>query len=62
MEKHSFVLTPGRYVGAEAVDEDDEAFNDRMERLTAQLAEQMAKGAELDAVIREKLGALGYGV
>ena len=62
VEKHSFVLTPGRYVGAEAVDEDDEAFNDRMERLTAQLAEQMAKGAELDAVIREKLGALGYGV
>ena len=32
------------------------------ERLTAQLAEQMAKGAELDAVIREKLGALGYAI
>ena len=43
-------------------DDDDEAFNDKMERLTAQLAEQMAKGAELDTVIREKLGALGYGV
>ena len=33
-----------------------------MERLTAQLAEQMVKGAELDAVIRDRLGALGYGV
>ena len=62
VEKHGFVLTPGRYVGAEIEEDDDEAFNDKMERLTAQLAEQMAKGAELDAVIREKLGTLGYGV
>jgi type I restriction enzyme M protein len=62
VEKHGFVLTPGRYVGAVAEDDDDEAFAEKMDRLTAQLAEQMAKGAELDAVIREKLGALGYGV
>jgi type I restriction enzyme M protein len=33
-----------------------------MERLTSQLAEQMARGTELDAVIRQKLGALGYGI
>lgn len=62
VEKHGFVLTPGRYVGAVVEDDDDEAFAEKMERLTAQLAEQMAKGAELDEVIREKLGALGYGV
>jgi type I restriction enzyme M protein len=62
VEKHGFVLTPGRYVGAVVEDDDDEAFADKMERLTSQLAEQMAKGAELDAVIKEKLGALGYGV
>ncbi len=62
VEKHGFVLTPGRYVGAQVEEDDDEAFNEKMERLTAQLAEQMAKGAELDAVIRKKLGALGYGV
>ena len=30
--------------------------------LTAKLGEQMAKGAELDALIRQKLGGLGYGV
>ena len=54
------VLTPGCYVGAEATEDDDEAFNEKMERLTAQLAEQMAKGAELDLVIRQKLGGLGY--
>jgi type I restriction enzyme M protein len=62
VEKHGFVLTPGRYVGAVVEDDDDEVFADKMERLTAQLAEQMAKGAELDRVIRERLGALGYGV
>ena len=60
--EHGHVLTPGRYVGAEDVSDDNEAFNDKMERLTTQLAEQMAKGAELDAVIREKLGGMGYAV
>ncbi len=59
---HGYVLTPGRYVGAEDIEDDDEAFSDKMDRLTAQLAEQMAKSVELDALIREKLGALGYGV
>ncbi|MGY0559860.1 N-6 DNA methylase [Luteimonas sp. A277] len=62
VEKHGFVLTPGRYVGAQVEEDDDEAFNDKMERLTAELAEQMTKGAELDAVIRKKLETLGYGV
>lgn len=58
--QHGHVLTPGRYVGAEAVEEDDEAFADKMQRLTEKLGEQMAKGAELDQLIRQKLGGLGY--
>ena len=58
--EHGYVLTPGRYVGAEAVEDDDEAFADKMQNLTAQLGEQMAKGAELDQLIRQKLGGLGY--
>ena len=40
--------------------EDDEAFADKMQKLTEQLGEQMAKGSELDALIRQKLGGLGY--
>jgi len=60
--EHGFVLTPGRYVGAEEVEDDDEAFADKMDRLTTLLAEQMEKGQELDAVIRERLGRLGYAV
>jgi type I restriction enzyme M protein len=47
-------------VGAEEVDDDDEAFADKMHTLTAKLGEQMAKGAELDSLIRQKLGGLGY--
>ena len=62
IHEHGFVLTPGRYVGAEEVEDDDEAFTEKMDRLTSLLAEQMEKGQELDAIIRERLGRLGYGV
>jgi type I restriction enzyme M protein len=58
--EHGHVLTPGRYVGAEAVEDDDEGFEAKMQALTEKLGEQMAKGAELDLVIRQKLGGLGY--
>ncbi|MBS0595224.1 MAG: hypothetical protein JSR84_17345 [Proteobacteria bacterium] len=37
-----------------------EPFDTLTDRLGAKLAEQMAKGAELDEVIRERLGAMGY--
>jgi type I restriction enzyme M protein len=62
IRKHGHVLTPGRYVGAAAAEEDDEPFEDKMRRLTATLGEQMAEGARLDAAIRENLARLGYRV
>ncbi|MCQ2045072.1 type I restriction enzyme M protein [Stutzerimonas kunmingensis] len=58
--EHGHVLTPGRYVGAEEMEDNDEAFAEKMQRLTKQLGEQMQKGAELDQLIRQKLGGLGY--
>lgn len=58
--QHGHVLTPGRYVGAEEVEDNDEDFATKMQQLTERLGEQMAKGAELDALIRHKLGGLGY--
>ncbi|MFL9965130.1 class I SAM-dependent DNA methyltransferase [Paraburkholderia sediminicola] len=58
--EHGHVLTPGRYVGAEEVEDDDEAFAEKMQKLTEKLGEQMAKGSELDQLIRQKLGGLGY--
>lgn len=58
--EHAHVLTPGRYVGAEEVEDDDEAFAEKMQKLTEKLGEQLAKGAELDQLIRQKLGGMGY--
>ena len=58
--QHGHVLTPGRYVGTEEVEDDDDAFADKMQKLTEKLGEQMAKGAELDDLIRQKLKGLGY--
>jgi len=58
--EHGYVLTPGRYVGAETIEDDDEAFADKMQALTEKLGDQINKGAELDALIRQKLGGLGY--
>ena len=61
VRKHGHVLTPGRYVGAEPQENDGEPFADKMTRLAAQLREQQAEGARLDAVIAENLKTLGFG-
>jgi type I restriction enzyme M protein len=58
---HQFVLTPGRYVGAEEVEDDGEVFEEKMKRLVAKLEEQFAEGARLEKVIRKNLRGLGYG-
>ncbi|MEW5838854.1 MAG: class I SAM-dependent DNA methyltransferase [Pseudomonadota bacterium] len=60
IRKHEHVLTPGRYVGAQELQDDGEAFADKMARLTAQLAEQFAESAKLEAEIRKNLAGLGY--
>ncbi len=60
VKKHDYILTPGRYVGAEAAEEDDEPFDEKMKRLTATLKEQQAEGKKLDAAIARNLKELGY--
>jgi type I restriction enzyme M protein len=57
----NYVLTPARYVGSVAADEEDEPFADRMMRLSATLREQMAEGVRLDERIRKALAGVGYG-
>ena len=57
---HGHVLTPGRYVGAADVQEDDEPFEHKMARLSATLREQMAEGRRLDALIDANLRELGF--
>ncbi|MFN8625767.1 MAG: class I SAM-dependent DNA methyltransferase [Candidatus Binatia bacterium] len=61
VRKHGRVLTPGRYVGAEAQEDDGEPFEEKMRRLAATLREQQAEAAKLDAAIAVKLRELGYG-
>jgi type I restriction enzyme M protein len=61
IRKHGHVLTPGRYVGAEAQRDDGEPFDEKMKRLTATLREQQKEAAKLDAAIAANLKELGYG-
>ncbi len=55
---HGYVLTPGRYVGAADVQEDDELFEAKMKRLTATLEDQFAASARLEAIIRQNLQSM----
>jgi len=61
IQKHGHVLTPGRYVGAEAQEDDGELFEEKMARLVATLREQQAEAVKLDAAIEANLKELGYG-
>jgi type I restriction enzyme M protein len=58
---HGHVLTPGRYVGAEEVEDDGEPFAEKMTRLVAELSGQFAEGAKLEKAIKANLKGLGYG-
>jgi len=60
IQSHGYVLTPGRYVGAEEAEDDDEPFEEKMQRLTQRLEEQFKESAQLENAIRENLNGLGY--
>ena len=54
------MLTPGRYVGAEEVEDDGEPFEEKMGRLVAKLEEQFVESAGLERRIKSNLRDLGY--
>ncbi|HYL97586.1 MAG TPA: hypothetical protein VEZ90_01430 [Blastocatellia bacterium] len=61
IKQHDYVLPPGRYVGAEAAEEDDdEAFTEKMQRLTSELAGQFAEASRLEGEKKKNLARLGY--
>ena len=60
IQKHSYILTPGRYVGLEPEKDDDELIEDKMKRLVSELKEQQLEGERLDAEIKANLGMLGF--
>ena len=59
IKKHGHVLTPGRYVGAEDVEDDGEPFDEKMKRLTKTLEQQFAESVSLEKTIRKNLKELG---
>lgn len=61
IRKHGHVLTPGRYVGAEDVEDDGEPFEEKMQRLVEQLREQQTEARRLDGEIEANLTGIGYG-
>ena len=59
--EHGYVLTPGRHVGAADAEDDGEPFDEKMKRLTTELAEQFAEGRRLEEEIRANLRRLSFG-
>lgn len=57
-----YILTPGRYVGIEEKEEDDEPFADKMNRLTTELGGMFAKSHELEEEIKKNLEGIGFKV
>jgi len=60
IREHGFVLTPGRYVGAAELEDYGEPFEEKIERLLAQLRQHQAESEQLDAEINRNLSELGY--
>ncbi len=62
IKKHGYVLTPGRYVGIEEVENDGEVFEEKMKKLTSELATQMKESKILDEKIKKNFERIGYGI
>ena len=58
--KQDYILTPGRYVGIADQEEDDEPFDEKMKRLTGELAKCFEESNRLQAEIKKNLEAIGY--
>lgn len=58
IRRHNFVLSPGRYVGSEEAEVDDEPIEERVARLTDELFAEFDRGQELEAEVRTQLGGI----
>ena len=53
-------MTPGQYVGAEEIEEDEGVFEEKMAELTATLGKQFAEHDNLEKEVRKNLTGLGF--
>ena len=60
IKQQGYILTPGRYVGTEEIEEDKEKFEEKMKRLTVDLKKQFKKSHELESNIKKNLKGIGY--
>ncbi len=60
IRRQGYVLTPGRYVGAVELEEDDEPFEEKIDRLTKVLEGQFTESSKLEEIIRQNLKKLDY--
>jgi type I restriction enzyme M protein len=60
IRKKNYVLTPGRYVDFKEEEEEGEAFDSKVRRLTTELKDQITKAGMLDEQIRQNLTKIGY--
>jgi type I restriction-modification system DNA methylase subunit len=60
IRQHGYILTPGRYVGTEESETEDEPFEETMTRLVTQLRQQHIEARQLDEAIWQNLKELGY--
>ncbi len=60
IQKHTHVLTPGRYVGIPDEEDDGIPFETKMADLTATLKQQMDKEVELNQEIETQLAKIGF--
>ena len=62
IRKQGYILTPGRYVGAEEEEDDGIPFEDKMKRLTSKISEQMEESKQLDEEIKKSFEVMGFKV
>ncbi|HIJ01952.1 N-6 DNA methylase [Candidatus Falkowbacteria bacterium RIFOXYD2_FULL_35_9] len=62
IRKQGFILTPGRYVGAEEEEDDGIPFEDKMMELTSKISEQMEESKKIDEEIKKSFESIGFKV
>lgn len=60
IRSHDYILTPGRYVGAETTEEENEIFMEKMNSLTKELAAQFEESSKLEKEIKQNLAVIGF--
>jgi len=59
IKENDYILTPGRYVGFEEVEEDFEVFEEKMKKLTKELSESFEESKKLEEEVKKNLKSIG---